>query len=453
MTHNSGRVLAANPDEDSTTLVTVHQTPKKAALASLLGSTLEYYDFVIYGTAAALFFNKLFFPEGNAVVAMIASLASFGVAYVARPIGGLVMGHIGDSIGRKKALMITLVVMGIASVSIGLLPTYGQVGIWATVLLFVCRIAQGFSAGAESAGASTMTMEHSPEGRRGLFTSSVMIGCAVGNVLAGLVFMPFLALPEEQLMAWGWRIPFLLSAVVLAVAYYIRTELEEPEAVAAEAEQEEEESSELQLAEYAPAVEVLKFHVGKVARVFFTTWFSFAQTGMNVYAMSYATQVVGIARPTVVMTLIVGNAISIVFIPIWAWLSDKYGRKPILLFAAVFTCLTFWAFFSAANAENIPMMMIWCGLNQGVFYAAWNGVWTIFFPEMFPAKVRYTGMAMGNQLGLILVGFTPAIATAIEARYHWVGVAVYVTFGLVVAGIAIATAKETAFTKLEDLGK
>lgn len=234
MSQQSGRVLTTNPDETSTSLITVHQTPKKAALASLLGSTLEYYDFVIYGTAAALFFNKLFFPEGDPVVAMIASFASFGVAYIARPIGGLVMGHIGDSMGRKKALMITLIVMGIASVSIGLLPTYQQVGIWATVLLFICRIAQGFSAGAEAAGASTMTMEHSPEGRRGLFTSSVMIGCALGNVLAGLVFMPFLALPEEQLMSWGWRIPFLLSAVVLGIAYYIRTELEEPEAVAVE---------------------------------------------------------------------------------------------------------------------------------------------------------------------------------------------------------------------------
>lgn len=453
MSQQSGRVLTTNPDETSTSLITVHQTPKKAALASLLGSTLEYYDFVIYGTAAALFFNKLFFPEGDPVVAMIASFASFGVAYIARPIGGLVMGHIGDSMGRKKALMITLIVMGIASVSIGLLPTYQQVGIWATVLLFICRIAQGFSAGAEAAGASTMTMEHSPEGRRGLFTSSVMIGCALGNVLAGLVFMPFLALPEEQLMSWGWRIPFLLSAVVLGIAYYIRTELEEPEAVAVEQKQEMEDASEAELVEYAPAVDVVQNHLGKVIRVFFTTWFSLAQTGMNVYALSYATQVVGIPRTSVVMILIVGNAISVVTIPAWAWLSDRYGRKPILLISALFTCLTLWAFFAATNAENVPLMMLWAGLNQGVFYAAWNGVWTIFFPEMFPAKVRYTGMAMGNQLGLILVGFTPAIATALESQYGWTGVALYVTAGMVIAAIAIATAKETAFTKLEDLGK
>lgn len=262
------------------------KSPKKAALASLLGSTLEYYDFVIYGTASALLFNQMFFPQGDPVVATIASLASFGVAYIARPIGGLVMGHVGDRISRRTALMITLVVMGVSSVSIGLLPTYGSVGIWATVLLVILRIAQGFSAGAESAGASTMTMEHSPEGKRAFFTSSVMVGCAVGNVLAGIVFLPFLALPEEQLMTWGWRIPFLISAVVLVVAYFVRTRLEEPDAVATAEETFGENSSEVT---DLPAVAVLKTQGKDVAKVTAITLYSVIQTTFNVYALSYAT--------------------------------------------------------------------------------------------------------------------------------------------------------------------
>jgi MFS family permease len=168
--------------------------PRKAALASFLGSTLEYYDFFIYGTAAALVFPKIFFPGGDPVVALLGAMATFGVGYLARPLGGIVMSHFGDKVGRKQALMITLVIMGVASIGIGFLPTYGQIGYWATALLLVGRLAQGFSAGAEAAGASTLTMEHSPEGRRGFFTSFVMTGYASGMVLSTVVFIPLAAI-------------------------------------------------------------------------------------------------------------------------------------------------------------------------------------------------------------------------------------------------------------------
>lgn len=201
--------------------------PRKSAAAAFWGSMLVYYDFVLYGTASALVFNVLFFPQGNPAVSTIASLATFGVAYVARPIGGLVMSHIGDRKGRKVALLITLLVMGVSSFSIGLLPTFQSAGYWATAMLVILRITQGFSAGAEAAGASTLTMEHSPEGRRAFFTSFTMAGCSAGNVLASLVFFSFLLLPEEQLLSWGWRVPFLISAVVLVIAYLVRNHLEE----------------------------------------------------------------------------------------------------------------------------------------------------------------------------------------------------------------------------------
>lgn len=425
------------------------KSPKKAAMASLLGSTLEYYDFVIYGTASALVFSQLFFPQGNPVAATLASLASFGVAYVARPIGGLIMGHVGDRISRRTALMITLIIMGIASVAIGLLPTYASIGVWATVLLFICRVAQGFSAGAESAGASTMTMEHSPEGKRGIFTSSVMIGCALGNVLAGLVFIPLLLLPEEALLSWGWRIPFLLSAVVLLVAYFIRTRLEEPEAVAVAEQELGQDADQVQ---QIPALAVLKTQGIDVLRVIMITLFSVIQTTFNVYALSYATQFAGIERSIMVTVNTVALAISIGTIPLAAWLSDRYGRKPVLLVGAVGSVITTFLYFQAINDANIAMIFAICILNQGLFYAAWNGVWTIFFPEMFAAPVRYTGMAMGNQIGLVIVGFTPAIATALHAWAGWQAVFAYVAICVTIAAITIATCKETAFTPMEELG-
>ncbi|AGN20160.1 hypothetical protein A583_12504 [Corynebacterium glutamicum Z188] len=433
--------ISLAPNTKESQLAQPVKSPKKAALASLLGSTLEYYDFVIYGTASALLFNHLFFPQGDPVVATIGSLASFGVAYIARPIGGLVMGHVGDRISRKTALMVTLMIMGIASISIGLLPTYGQIGIWATVLLLIARIAQGFSAGAEAAGASTLTMEHSPEGKRGFFTSSVMAGCSVGNVLAGLVFIPFLMLPEEHLMSWGWRVPFLLSALVLVVAYFVRTRLEEPPTEKAEKEA------------GAPALAVLRTQGIDVARVFFITFFAVVQTTFNVYALAYATNEVGIDRSFMVMVNTISLGLSIGTIPLAAWVSDRLGRKPVLLFGAITCAITTYFYFQAISEADLVMIFALCLVNQGLFYACWNGVWTIFFPEMFAAPVRYTGMAMGNQLGLIVVGFAPTIATALFAWNGWEAVVAFVIGAIALSAAVILTTKETAFTKLEDLGK
>ncbi|MBZ8178286.1 MFS transporter [Corynebacterium poyangense] len=420
------------------------KTPKKAALASFLGSTLEYYDFVIYGSASALIFNHLFFPKGDATVATIASLASFGVAYIARPIGGLLMSHIGDKIGRKTALMITLVVMGLASISIGLLPTYDSVGILATILLFACRIAQGFSAGAESAGASTMTMEHSPEGRRAFFTSSVMVGCSAGNVLAGLVFMPFLALPEEHLMSWGWRVPFLLSALVLLVAYFVRTHLEETPVF--------EKTEEAEPAEFVPAVEVLKNQWRDVLRIVGVTLYSVVQTTFMVYTLTYGTDVAGIPRATMVQINTLAMAVSLATIPAAAIVSDKIGRRPVLVFGAIGCIITTYLYFTALNDRNIGLLFFLCVLNQGFFYSCWNGVWTVYFPEMFSASVRYTGMAMGNQVGLVFVGFAPSIATVLRDWAGWLAVVGFVSLSIAFAAFLILTSKETAFVRLEDLG-
>ncbi|MCF4007484.1 MHS family MFS transporter [Corynebacterium uropygiale] len=420
------------------------KTPKKAALASFLGSTLEYYDFVIYGSASALIFNHLFFPQGDKTVATLASLASFGVAYIARPIGGLLMSHVGDKVGRKTALMITLVVMGLSSISIGLLPTYESIGLWATVLLFFCRIAQGFSAGAESAGASTMTMEHSPEGRRAFYTSSVMMGCSAGNVLAGLVFMPFLAMPEEQLMSWGWRVPFLLSALVLVVAYFVRTHLEETPVF--------EYAEEAEPAQFVPALAVLKYQWQDVARIVGVTLFSVVQTTFMVYALTYGTEEAGIPRATMVQVNTLAMAVSLATIPAAAMASDRIGRRPVLLFGAIGCIITTYLYFDAMNHQNLGLVFLLCVMNQGFFYSCWNGVWTVYFPEMFSAPVRYTGMAMGNQVGLVFVGFAPSISSALLGWGGWLAVVAFVSLSIAFAGFLILTSRETAFIPLEELG-
>ena len=420
------------------------QSPRKAALASFLGSTLEYYDYVLYGTASALVFSRLFFDTSNPTLATIGSLMTFGVAYIARPLGGLVMAHIGDRIGRKTALMITLVVMGISSITIGLLPTYEQIGVTATVLLLVCRIAQGFSAGAEAAGASTMTMEHSPEGKRGFFTSSVMMGCSAGNVLAALVMVPVMMMPEEAMLAWGWRIPFLLSAVVLAVAYFVRTHLEETPVFEANEDEIKEKK--------APAIEVLHKQPMDVIRVFFITFYSVVQSTFMVYALTYASEHTNIERSTMLIVNATAMAISMVTIPLAAKLGDRIGRKPTLIIGAIGCIITMYFYFDALTNENIALVFALCILNQGFFYSCWNGVWCVFFPEMFAQEYRYTGMAMGNQLGLVLTGFGPAINAAIYVTFGWHGVVYFVSGCIIIACIFIFSARETAFTKLEDLG-
>lgn len=427
--------------------VEARKTPGKAAVASFMGSTMEYYDFFIYGTAAALIFPRLFFPEGNPALATVAAFATFGVAYVARPLGGLVMGHFGDRLGRRNVLLVVLLIMGLASLGVGLLPTYHSVGVLAPILLVVCRLAQGFSAGAESAGASSLTIEHSPENRRGFFTSFVMTGYASGMVLSTLVFIPVTALPEAAMLSWGWRIPFWLSAVVLVIAFWIRRRLDETPVF----EEELEEGAIKKL----PAKDVLRYQGTDVLRVLGMSIFSVMQTLFTVFGLSYATQTGGFTQPQILTVNAVAIGLSMVVMPFAGALSDRVGRRPLMLTAFIGCAVMFFLYFMSLSTGDIWLVAAASFGFMTVLYSAFNGVWTSYFGELFATPVRYTGMAMGNQLGLIVAGFGPTVAGMMmsDGEGGWVPVAIFGAICSAIAIIACISARETAHTPISQLGE
>ena len=285
------------------------KTPRKAALASWIGSVLEYYDFFIYGTAAALVFGKVFFPDSDPATATLLSLATYGVAYVARPIGAFFMGHLGDKYGRKRVLMLTVTMMGVSTFLVGCLPTYADIGIWAPVLLVTLRLMQGLSASGEQAGANSLSLEHAPERRRAFYTSFTLGGTQAGLVIATAAWLPIGAMPEDQLLSWGWRVPFWLSAMVVVAGLLIRRRLDETPAFGQTAEDG---------VERVPVAVLLRDHRANVLRVTFGALASTVSTIFAVWALSFAVDTVGLDKTTMLWVAIVANVVALVAIPAWA---------------------------------------------------------------------------------------------------------------------------------------
>ena len=424
----------------------VAPAPRKAALASWIGSAVEYYDFFIYGTAAALVFGKIFFPSIDPYLANVAAFATFGVAYIARPVGAFVLGHIGDKFGRKKVLTFTLLLMGISTFLVGALPTYGQIGIASPILLVVLRLLQGISASGEQAGANSMTLEHAPADRRAFFTSFTLSGTQAGLILATLVFIPVSSLSEPDLLSWGWRVPFFLSAIVVAVGFWVRRSL--PETPAFAAEEKRHETPKL------PVVELFSQHGSDVVRVVFAALVSVVSTIFSVFTLSYAVNTVHIPRTTMLTVLVLANFVALGAIPLWAILSDRVGRRPIFVFGALGSAALIWPYMWALSVSNIPIIFVLGILLSGVVYSAANGVWPALYGEMFDTRVRLSGMAIGTQIGFALGGFAPTISAALigPGPDGWLPVAAFTTAAAVVAAASAWSARETFDVPMESLG-
>ncbi|MEV6497952.1 MFS transporter [Streptomyces prunicolor] len=421
--------------------------PKKAATAAWIGSALEYYDFFIYGSAAALIFPKVFFDDSDPATATLLSLATFGVAYAARPVGALFLGHFGDRVGRKKIMIFTLLLMGLSTFLIGCLPTRGQVGTLAPVLLVLCRVLQGISAAGEQASASSMTLEHAPADRRGFFTSFTLGGTQGGQLIATLVFLTVAQLPDKQLLSWGWRVPFWASVLVAVAGYFIRRNLQETPAFAEQAATE----GVVKL----PLVVLLREHWADVLRVIAGALIASVSTIFTVWALAYATSdSVGMSRSSMLWVGAFANLVALAAIPMWATLSDRIGRRPVYLIGAVGSAITMFLYLWAISTGSYALILILGIVAFGVVYSAANGVWPSFYGEMFSTRVRLSGMAIGTQIGFAVAGFAVTFAAQIAGPdgTDWSSVALFTAALCVPPVVAALTARETHTVPTELLG-
>ncbi|GAB2655268.1 MFS transporter [Saccharopolyspora gloriosae] len=417
---------------------------RKAAWAAWIGSALEYYDFFIYGTAAALVFNKIFFPASSPATGTLLALASFGVGYLARPIGAFVLGHVGDRFGRKQVLVLTVLLMGVATVGVGCLPTYEQIGVAAPITLVVLRLLQGFSAAGEQSGASSMTLEHAPEHRRGYFTSFTLSGTQAGQILATAIFLPIAALPQEQLLSWGWRVPFWLSGIVVIVALVIRRTLDETPVFRQEVDKADKE---------LPMAVLFRDHWASVLRVVVASTVAAVSTIFTVHALSYAVNTIGLERSPMLWVGVLANVVALAAIPLCALLSDRIGRKPVFIGGTAASAVLMFCYLWSISTGQYSLIFLTGILLFGVAYSAPNGVWPSFYAEMFPPKVRLSGMAVGTQIGFAIAGFSPSIAEAIgPGRDGWIAVSAFVAVLCACNIIAVATGRETHRVPTAELG-
>jgi MFS family permease len=427
-----------------------HQT-KKAAASGWIGSALEYYDFFIYATAASLIFPQIFFPSENPAVAIIASLATYGVGYVARPVGAFVLGHWGDTHGRKHVLILCMFLMGFSTMAVGILPTYQQVGIMAPALLVLLRLIQGFAVAGEISGASSMILEHAAFGRRGYFASFTLQGVQAGQIFAAAVFLPLAHyMSKEAFNSYGWRIPFLLSALVIVAGYIIRRQVEETPAFAEEAEQGELPKS--------PIIQAVQLGWKDILRVVCMALMNVIAVVAAIFGAAYAVQPaygIGFSEDIYLWIPIVGNILAVFIIPYVGNLSDKIGRKPPLIVGAIGSGLLSFAYLYAISIHNVWMAIVTSLLMWGVVYQGYNAVFPSFFPELFQTKIRVSAMAIGQNIGTTITALLPALFAAVAPPGTTniplkIGA---ITLGVtVIAAIAAMSARETYRIHLNDLG-
>ncbi|WP_081803622.1 MFS transporter [Halotalea alkalilenta] len=395
---------------------TGHQ-PVRASAAAFVGTMIEWYDFYIYATASALVFGALFFPTMDGFYGTLAAFGTFAVGFFARPLGGLLFGHLGDRIGRKKSLVITLLMMGIVTVAIGLLPTYAMIGIWAPVLLVALRLVQGIAVGGEWGGAVLMAGEHSRErSRRTFFASFAQLGSPAGLILSMLMFKLVTGLDEEALMSWGWRVPFLFSALLLVIGLVIRVSINEsPDFLA---EQQKRRETPQTISAPAPITELLRHawrplvlavgaNVLGIAGFYFT----------NTFMIAYTTQYVGFERGLILDCLLVVSVIQFLITPAAAWIAGRVGNHRFLVLTAAVSILTPYAMFSLVDVGSL--LSITAGISLAViFLGAYYAVIAGFVADIFPTAYRYTGISAAYQLsGALFGGLTPIVGTVLAQRF------------------------------------
>jgi metabolite-proton symporter len=422
-----------------------HTPLRRVVAASLIGTSIEWYDFFLYGSAAALVFNKLFFPEFDPLVGTMLAFATYALGFVARPVGGIVFGHYGDRIGRKRLLMLSLVMMGVATVLIGLLPTYNQIGIWAPLALILLRLIQGFAVGGEWGGAVLMAAEHGDARRRGFWASWPQAGVPAGNLLAAGVLALMAAFqPEEEFLDWGWRVPFLLSALLVVVGWYIRNRV-------AESPMFEAAISEAEAPPRLPAIDVVRERpkallLGAGLRV----GENISYYILTVFSLTYLVDVSHESRSLALNALLAGAVVQFFAIPLFALLSDRIGRRAVYAFGGL--GLAAWSFMmfpllgSGDNGSIVLALVV--GL---VLHGAMYGPQAAFITELFPTRIRYSGVSLAYQLTAIFAGsLAPIIALWLYQRSgSATPVAIYVAVACVISGLSALVAKETKGIELD----
>ncbi|MFJ9680452.1 MFS transporter [Streptomyces sp. NPDC101194] len=413
--------------------------------ASLIGTTIEWYDFFLYGSAAALVFNTLFFPSADPLVGTLIAFVTYAIGFAARPLGGVVFGHFGDKIGRKKLLVVSLLMMGGATFAMGLLPTYDNIGVWAPILLTVLRLVQGFALGGEWGGAVLIVSEHGGDKNRGFWASWPQAGAPGGNMLATGVLALLAAFQSEAaFQSWGWRVPFLLSGLLVLIGLWIRVSVSESP-VFLEAQARAEAAAEQGAKEKAPVIEVFRRSWREVLSAIGTRF------GENIsyyiitsFILVYVTAHLDLPKSTALNAVLIGSAVHFVTIPAWGALSDRIGRRPVTLFGSVGMAVWAFVFFGLVDSTSFPVITL--AVTVGLLlHGAMYGPQAAFISEMFDTKVRYSGASMGSQLASILAGaLAPIIAVELLKDYESsVPISLYLCAAAVITTITVAVTRET----------
>ncbi len=410
-----------------------HQRTRRAVIGSVAGNALEWYDFFLFSAAAALVFNKLFFPGTNPAAASLAALSVYAVGFVARPLGGLVFGHIGDRFGRKTALIWTLAIMGVATFTMGLLPTYEQIGWWAPALLVILRLAQGLAAGGEWSGGVLMITENAPPHRRGMFGAWSQAGIGLGFVISSLAFFLVRQLPDEDFYSWGWRLPFLGSVAIFAAGVFIRRQVAETAPLGQDA-----------LHEALPIVTLLRTYprtllLGIGARLGENGGSQMLITFSLVYGAA-----VGAPTDVMLVGIMLGMLADSAMMPVFGAISDRLGRRPVYMAGLVAMAAFAYPFLRMLESGSSPLIILAFVAGNGICHAAMIGVQPALYSELFEGEVRYSGLAFVHEVAAVVVGVVPLISAALFARYGSpVPVAIYLGTLCLISFVSVALLKES----------